>query len=381
MAEPGTRSFDRDACFVPADVVAAELDGEIVLYNPQDHRIHHLDRTGSIVWQLLDGEATLGELADDIADAFGAPVDVVEADLRALFEELHGEGLLADSEPGRVDEPYPADHLSDPPNPCESDAGGLSFGEAFTVRIADRDVSLRTSPSLTDGLREVLREHVVDVDPATVPAHFSAYVPGDPRELNRLYHGFCPLTRSVDPARVLRSLVDHAAMALPPAEGTVSAYVRAAIIDGQRAVLLPHAFDRVLQRYDARLRVDGVVLTDAPVLGIDIDRREVVLSDRLGLGGALDALAADLPTRRSEPPPPAGRYPIERWWFMWFIGQPGPLSRAQATRRAAQAMDPGRDLDADVLHHISTLFDDGVEAIVGDLERANPITMLLGPRG
>lgn len=367
--------YDRADRPAPAPVEAAELDGELVLYNPVDHRIHHLDRTGSLVWQLLDGEATVGELIDDLADAFQVPVEVMELDVQDLLTDLHGEGLLADTSSGLF-EPYPADHLADPANPCESDLGRLALGEAITIQLAGRTVALRTAPSLTEGLRGVLAELVVDADPQSAPAHFSAYVPGNLSEVNRLYHGFCPRTRSVDPARVLRSLLDHAAMALPAERGTVSAYVRVAIVEGARAVLLPHTLDPTVDKHDARLRQAGVVVSDAPIVGIDLATGEVVLSDRLGLGPALDQLAAQVPARRHEPPPTPGRYPIDQWWFVHFLGDATSITRAQATRRAAQVIDPGADLDGAFFHRLGSLFDH-VDARVADAQTANPITMLL----
>lgn len=375
MSESPELTFDSTSRPIAAPVEEAELDGEMVLYNPSDHRIHHLDQRGAIVWQLLDGEATIGELAADIADVFSAPVEVVTADLLTLVEDLHGEGLLIDSSSGRFD-PYPADHLSDPPNPCESDAESLVLGDWITVRLAEREVALRTSPSITEPLRRLLGDHVVDTDPASVGAHFSAYVPGDLAEVNRLYHGFCPMTRSVDPARVLRSLVGHAAMALPPLEGTVAVYARAAIIDGERAVMLPHVLDPAIQGYDARLRARGVVLTDAPTLDLDLERGEVNVRDHLGLGPAIDDLVASLPSRRREPPPAEGRYPIDRWWFVNYLGEPGPATKAQAVRRAAQVIDPGHDLDGPFFRRLAALFDQ-VDAQVGDMLHTNPLALLL----
>ena len=376
-AEAEETVFDAQSRPMAAPVEEAELDGEIVIYNPVDHRIHHLDARAAMVWQLLDGEATLGQLAADIAEVFSTPVETVTADLVALAEELHGEGLLVDSSSGRLD-PYPADHLSDPPNPCDSDARHLRFGDWFSVRLGDRDVALRTSPGLTGSVRDLLAAHLTDVEPANVGAHFSAYVPGDLGEVNRLYHGSCPMTRSVDPARVLRSLVGHAAMGLPALDGTVSLFARAAIIDEERAVILPHVLDAAIQGYDARLRQRGVVLTDAPVLDLDLERAEVVLRDHLGLGAALDDLVADLPRRRHEAPPAEGRYPISQWWFVHYLGEPGPASRAQAARRAAQVIDPGHDLDGAFLRRLAGLFDN-VDAQVGDMQHTNPLTLLVGP--
>jgi len=379
VAEQQQLGLDRSARPAAAAVEEALLDGELVLYNPVDHRIHHLDRTGAVVWQLLDGSATVGELVADIAEAFGVPTEQVEADVSEILISLAGEGLLVDTASGRLD-PYPADHVRDPANPCDSDLPRLTMGEWITVELAGRPVALRTSPELTDGLRGLLADHLCDVSADDADAHFSAFVPNDDHQVHRLYHGFCPRTRSVDPSRVLRSLLDHAAMALPAEDGTISLFARVAVLDSGRAVLLPHMIDESLQKWDARLRQAGIVVADSPVVGLDIDAREVVLSDRLGFGPAVDRLAEGLAMRRREAPPEPGRYPIERWWFVHFFGEPGPASRAQAARRAAQVLDPGRDLDGEFFDVLGRFFDD-VDAQIADMRVTNPIELLLGSEG
>jgi len=178
VAEQQELHLDRSARPIAAPVEEALLDGEMVLYNPEDHRIHHLDRTGALLWQLLDGSATVGELADDIADAFGSPLQQVEADLAELLTGLEGEGLLLNTSSGRMD-PYPADHLSDPADPCDSDLPRLTMGDWITIELSGREVALRTAPALTDGLREIVADHLVDIDPAGAAAHFSAFVSDD----------------------------------------------------------------------------------------------------------------------------------------------------------------------------------------------------------
>lgn len=77
-----------------ASVSSIDIDGDRLLLEPVTNRIHQLDRLGSLVWSVLDGDATLGELVDDFADAFSTPRDVVEEDLTRLVSELARYGLL-----------------------------------------------------------------------------------------------------------------------------------------------------------------------------------------------------------------------------------------------------------------------------------------------
>jgi hypothetical protein len=99
-------------------VVSVEVGGERVLLDTETGKLHLLDRVASVVWPFLDGTATVDELAADVADAFGEPVERVRADLGALVGRLAEEGLLAGTgEPAPDDEPPPGPRmLVDPPS-------------------------------------------------------------------------------------------------------------------------------------------------------------------------------------------------------------------------------------------------------------------------
>jgi peroxiredoxin len=89
-----------DEQFVPRrrhEISYVEVDDELVLAAPADGTrfdAHWLDRTASVVWQTFDGVASLGELIDDLADAFGADREVVAGDVLDLARTLGRAGLL-----------------------------------------------------------------------------------------------------------------------------------------------------------------------------------------------------------------------------------------------------------------------------------------------
>src|SRR5437899_9593790 len=86
-----------DGSFAPAprsDAVAVDFDGEAVLVDPMHFRAHRLDRVGTIVWGCFDGVSTIDELCADLADAFGAPLEAVTADVLDLVRSLGAAGLL-----------------------------------------------------------------------------------------------------------------------------------------------------------------------------------------------------------------------------------------------------------------------------------------------
>ena len=67
------------------------LDGEAVVYDCERNAVHLLDPIGTLLWQLLDGHATIRQTSEELAEAFGRPNDEVLADLlgfAAHLEEL-----------------------------------------------------------------------------------------------------------------------------------------------------------------------------------------------------------------------------------------------------------------------------------------------------
>jgi peroxiredoxin len=83
--------------FIPQprdSVVATEFDGESLLVDGETGYLHLLDPIGSVVWNCLDVQGSLAVLSEDIADAFGAPVEVVREDVLEMVRSVGRAGLL-----------------------------------------------------------------------------------------------------------------------------------------------------------------------------------------------------------------------------------------------------------------------------------------------
>jgi Coenzyme PQQ synthesis protein D (PqqD) len=95
MAERSAGSLGAD--FAPAraaSVYAVELDGELVLLDEHQDRLHHLNPTASVLWSCFDGEARVQDLARDISGELGLSYELVLADTVRIVRELGAEGLL-----------------------------------------------------------------------------------------------------------------------------------------------------------------------------------------------------------------------------------------------------------------------------------------------
>jgi hypothetical protein len=76
-------------------LVAVEIDGETVLYDPDDEGLHLLDQIATVVWSALDGEATVRVLCEELADSFGVAPETVQQDVVALTRDLMNKRLVS----------------------------------------------------------------------------------------------------------------------------------------------------------------------------------------------------------------------------------------------------------------------------------------------
>jgi len=80
-------------------IETAYLDAEAVLFDERTGSVHQLNPSASAVWMLLDGELSPDQLARELSELFGAPGDVVRADVDTALVDFAGRGLLVGSDP------------------------------------------------------------------------------------------------------------------------------------------------------------------------------------------------------------------------------------------------------------------------------------------
>lgn len=84
--------FDRPR---PRGSVTTEvLDDEALLHVEGRRALHVLNPTASLIWQNLDGEVSLDELAGLLSEASGASFDTVLSDVLEVVRSLGASGLL-----------------------------------------------------------------------------------------------------------------------------------------------------------------------------------------------------------------------------------------------------------------------------------------------
>jgi uncharacterized protein len=72
-----------------------DLDGEKVVYEPTSHEVVVLNATAARIFELCDGERTVGEILASLEHEFEAPEAVLRADLAATLTDLRARRLLS----------------------------------------------------------------------------------------------------------------------------------------------------------------------------------------------------------------------------------------------------------------------------------------------
>lgn len=87
-------------CKTSGDVVAREIEGEILIVPlvagiaDAEDELYTLNETGHAIWQKLDGQRTLKEVAALLTAEFNAAGADVEKDVLGFAQELTRRGIL-----------------------------------------------------------------------------------------------------------------------------------------------------------------------------------------------------------------------------------------------------------------------------------------------
>lgn len=81
-------------CLHSDDVVSREIEGELIIVpiasgiGDLDDELYTLNESGREIWQRIDGRRTLGDIINQLASLFEAPLETVTRDVIGLVDEL-----------------------------------------------------------------------------------------------------------------------------------------------------------------------------------------------------------------------------------------------------------------------------------------------------
>ena len=80
-----------------ADVLELDMGDGVVLYDSESRLVHHLNPSASVLWQLSKGDASVGQLAGEVAEELRLDPAGVRQQFLGLVAELEVLGLIDDA--------------------------------------------------------------------------------------------------------------------------------------------------------------------------------------------------------------------------------------------------------------------------------------------
>ncbi len=69
------------------------IEGEAIIFTPEDSMIHSLNEVGTRIWELLEEEKTIDEIVSVICEEFEVEKDKAEQDIDEFIELLSKKGI------------------------------------------------------------------------------------------------------------------------------------------------------------------------------------------------------------------------------------------------------------------------------------------------
>ncbi len=79
-----------------ADVLELDMGDGLILFNHDSSLVHHLNPSAALVWQLCNGQVSVGQLAEEIAEEYGLGKDGVFEQVASVIAEFDALDLVQD---------------------------------------------------------------------------------------------------------------------------------------------------------------------------------------------------------------------------------------------------------------------------------------------
>lgn len=77
------------------DIITSKMGRETMIYDPKKERLHILNRTASLVWNMANGRHSLEKIARNIRQRFTlSSTTKVESDILQILAKFQQEGLM-----------------------------------------------------------------------------------------------------------------------------------------------------------------------------------------------------------------------------------------------------------------------------------------------
>ena len=70
------------------------MDGELLMFSPEETQILYCNQTASLIWQLCDGERTAQEIVEMLIAAFPEAEERIRVEAPATLEKFRQHGVI-----------------------------------------------------------------------------------------------------------------------------------------------------------------------------------------------------------------------------------------------------------------------------------------------
>ncbi|HEV2309008.1 MAG TPA: PqqD family protein, partial [Acidimicrobiia bacterium] len=233
-------TIDRED-FVPVlrtDFERRDVGDESIIWSPSAAAPSVLDPVARVMLDVVDGDASIGQLATDVCEAVGVPLETAERQVRRIIQLFAEAGVLTAStaNSNAADAIAEGELFASSPTPCAENSSRLGT-VTLSLRLGEKTVRIACdSRRGARKLRGALADHIVDGDEDAA----LAFVLTAPQALKRTHllvdrSGFVLSEgRGLDAG--LHALACHLTALLPPAPGTVRIRTRG-IVSGDRTIV------------------------------------------------------------------------------------------------------------------------------------------------
>lgn len=77
-----------------AGFIAEQIDGEFVLLHPARNIIVHINETAALIWQLCDGNNTVGQIVEILSGAYPDARTQIQKEVPETIQKFRAQGVL-----------------------------------------------------------------------------------------------------------------------------------------------------------------------------------------------------------------------------------------------------------------------------------------------
>lgn len=71
-----------------------DMDGELLIYNPETATTLHLNQPSMVVWNCCNGESSVGDVVEALQQAFPDQAEQIKADVVSVLTDFEQNGLI-----------------------------------------------------------------------------------------------------------------------------------------------------------------------------------------------------------------------------------------------------------------------------------------------